>query len=141
LACHVVNGMTNNKWLLRLIKEADDPKDTASDSADNSTEEVDSESEIPTDEEVKAAPTVEEMVNLWRAGEHLAVAARLMFSYAAYEDFVKILFILGEKDALELGRLLDMLADTENIAPPKTPGKYLELLAKVRTANKDSEVL
>lgn len=78
-----------------------------------------------------ATPTTQELIQQWKAGDHMAVAARLMFTEASYADFVDLCFVIGHSDARELGQLLDELADTEGMEPPETPPEYQQALASV----------
>lgn len=71
----------------------------------------------------------------------MAVAARLMFTQASYRDFVELCFIIGREGGLELGQLLDELADTESIEPPETPPQYADLLSRAAGADREEEVI
>jgi hypothetical protein len=78
-----------------------------------------------------AGSIVQELAQEWQSGEHMGVAARLMFTQANYRDFVDLLFLLGHDEGRELGVLLDELADSEQMQPPKTPPEYSDLLRRV----------
>ena len=71
----------------------------------------------------------------------MGVAAKLMFTEANYVDFVNLVFSLGRNDGLELGRLLDELADSENMKPPKTPPEYNSVLRKAVGSGEEEGVL
>jgi hypothetical protein len=90
---------------------------------------------------VELAPSVRELIGLWKRGEHMAVAARLMFTPASYVDFIALSFTIGQAGAMELAGLLDELSDTENMRPPSTPPEYKELLQKVAGANAEENVI
>lgn len=77
------------------------------------------------------APTTQELIQQWQSGDHMAVAARLMFTEASYADFVDLCFAIGQEAGRELGHLLDELADTEGMEPPETPPEYQQALASV----------
>jgi len=89
----------------------------------------------------KNAPQVQELLRLWQQGEHMGVAAKLMFTEANYVDFVDLIFLLGHDAARELGTLLDELANSENMQPPKTPPEYDSMLQRVAGADKAPEVV
>ena len=88
-----------------------------------------------------AAPNQQELVRMWQSGDRMAVAARLMFTEASYVDFVDLIFQIGQEGGRELGQLLDELADTEGIEPPKTPPDYQDMLSHSGTADTDEEVI
>lgn len=89
----------------------------------------------------KSAPNTQELVQLWQRGDHMAVAARLMFTEASYADFVDLVFVIGQSAGRELGHLLDELADTEGMEPPETPPDYQDMLARIGNADRDEDVL
>lgn len=76
-------------------------------------------------------PTTQQLVRQWQGGDHMAVATALMFTAASYLDFVNLVYIIGKKGALELGQLLDELADSSNEQPPETPPQYNSLVNRV----------
>lgn len=88
-----------------------------------------------------SAPNVQELIQQWQRGERMGVAARLMFTQASYADFVDLAFALGHSAARELGQLLDELADTEGIEPPRTPPQYSDLLGRAAGAHEEEGVL
>lgn len=136
--------MTTNPYLRRLLGEAaeeeaaveqETPQELLPPPADDTPEQ-------PPDETVlKAAPTTQELVQQWQRGEHMGVAARLMFTEASYADFVDLVFILGHEAGRELGELLDELADTQGIEPPQTPPEYKSVLQRVAGADEEEGVL
>lgn len=89
----------------------------------------------------QAAPSTQELVQMWQRGERMGVAARLMFTEASYADFVDLVFQIGHEAGRELGGLLDELAETEGIEPPETPPQYSDLLSRVAGANEEEGVL
>lgn len=88
-----------------------------------------------------AAPAVQELMQLWQQGEHMAVAAKLMFTQANYVDFVDLLFTLGHEAGRELGTLLDELADSEHMQPPKTPPEYTSTLRRAVGGKEEAKTL
>lgn len=87
------------------------------------------------------APNLQELVAMWQRGEHMGVAAKLMFTEANYVDFVDLVFHLGHAAGRELGTLLDELADTEGMEPPETPPEYQNLLQRVGGAAEEEAVV
>jgi hypothetical protein len=122
--------VTANQLLKRLLGEAAET---------SAATELDTPPELEPSPEAEAAPdmaqqpstdapTTQELVQQWRQGDHMAVAARLMFTEASYADFVDLVFAIGQAEGRELGQLLDELADTEGINPPETPPEYQQAL-------------
>ena len=89
----------------------------------------------------EATPAIQELVQQWQRGEHMGVAARLMFTEASYADFVRLIFLLGPEAGQELGQLLDELADSEGIEPPTTPPQYQSVLKRVAGADEEEGVI
>lgn len=85
-----------------------------------------------------SAPNTQELVQQWRQGDHMAVAARLMFTEASYADFVDLVFAIGQAEGRELGHLLDELADSEGINPPQTPPEYQQALRSAGSGDEES---
>lgn len=83
----------------------------------------------------------QELVQQWQRGDHMAVAARLMFTEASYADFVDLVFAIGQQQGRMLGQLLDELADTEGMEPPQTPPEYKNVLDRVGSADSEEGVL
>lgn len=126
--------MTANLLLKRLLGEAgaNDPVPSAPPPSGAAPPPTPEEPEPqPEAEAGTATPTTQELIQQWKAGDHMAVAARLMFTEASYADFVDLCFVIGHSDARELGQLLDELADTEGMEPPETPPEYQQALASV----------
>lgn len=126
--------MTANLLLKRLLGEAaaNDPVPSAPPPAGTTPPTTPEEPETePVADAGGATPTTQELIQQWQAGDHMAVAARLMFTEASYADFVDLCFVIGHSDARELGHLLDELADTEGMEPPETPPEYQQALASV----------
>lgn len=84
------------------------------------------------------AASVQQLAQLWKSGEHMGVAAKLMFTDASYKDLVDLAFIIGQEQGRELGALLDELADTEGIKPPAAPPEYSDEVRAV-VGGKDEE--
>lgn len=128
--------MTANLLLKRLLGEAaaNDPVPSAPPPAGTTptttTTPEEREAE-PISDAGAATPTTQELIQQWKAGDHMAVAARLMFTEASYADFVDLCFVIGHSDARQLGQMLDEMADTENMEPPETPPEYAQALASV----------
>jgi hypothetical protein len=109
--------MTKNPMLRYLLGEADDlqttaeappPRVDAGDAppAENPTPVV------PADDEdgVDGNTVVNDLASAWESGSQMDVANRLMYTPISYSDFVKVLYMIGQDGATELGRLLDELA-------------------------------
>jgi hypothetical protein len=145
--------VTSNPYLKRLLGEAgtpaefpppenipppaqDDPQDQAQEQ-----EQIDPGADPQAAPQGEAAPQVQELVQQWQSGEHMGVAARLMFSEASYVTFVDLCFVIGQDAGRELGELLDELADTQGIEPPETPPEYRSVLQRVAGADEEEGVL
>jgi len=144
--------VTKNPYLKRLLGEGAEQDAQATLNAPPETNPQPQEPPRAEDEDVGAepmpqgdasatAPTVQKLVQQWQAGEHMGVATALMFTPASYKDFVDLVFIIGREGGLELGQLLDELADSENIAPPKTPPQYSDILNRVAGADEEEGVV
>jgi len=83
---------------------------------------------------------MQELIRQWQAGDHMAVAARLMFTEASYADFVDMLFAIGHEQGRLLGQMLDELADTEGIEPPTTPPEYQSALQHAGNAEEEDVI-
>lgn len=126
--------MTANPLLKRLLGEAaaNDPVPSAPPPSGTTPPQTpETEPEPEPQPEGAATPTTQELIQQWQSGDHMAVAARLMFTEASYADFVDLCFVIGHSDARQLGQLLDELADTEGMEPPETPPEYEQALASV----------
>lgn len=125
--------MTANLLLKRLLGEAaaNDPVPSAPPPAGTTPPSTPEEPEQAQPEAGAGTPTTQELVQQWKSGDHMAVAARLMFTEASYADFVDLCFVIGHSDARQLGQMLDELADTEGMEPPETPPEYQQALASV----------
>jgi len=76
------------------------------------------------------SPSIKQLAQQWQSGDHLGVATALMFTAASYKDFVSLIYVIGRDSGLQLGALLDELADAENVPEPKTPPQYRSALAR-----------
>ncbi len=130
--------MTSNPYLKRLLGEAGEMPAGAPPGGAQLPPASSQRAEEPEQEPAAQPP---ELVQLWQSGDHMAVAARLMFTEASYADFVDLVFVIGQSAGRELGHLLDELADTEGMEPPKTPPDYQNMLAHIGNADRDEEVL
>lgn len=52
-------------------------------------------------------------INMWRSGSKYDCAKHLLYSDVSYRDFVLMVRDMDEKDAIELGSILDELADSQ----------------------------
>jgi hypothetical protein len=134
--------VTSNPFLRRLLGEdaAVDPAAVAEAPPEQTPQRPSAETP-PASADPDVAPSTQELVQQWQKGDHMAVAARLMFTPASYKDFVDLCFIIGREGGLELGQLLDELADTEGVEPPQTPPQYADLLSRAAGADHEEEVL
>ena len=71
----------------------------------------------------------------------MGVATALMFTEASYMDFVNLIFVIGREAGLELGQLLDELANNQEGQPPETPPQYHDLLQRVAGADNEEAVI
>ena len=130
-------SVTKNPYLKRLLgedareqagAELEAPPETAP-PVDNAPEPEEGDPATdPSADPAAVTPSTQQLAKLWQSGDHMGVATSLMFTAASYRDFVNLVFIIGQEAGLELGQLLDELADTGNIQPPKTPPQYRDLL-------------
>jgi len=143
--------VTRNPYLKRLLGEAGTPAEfpppenipppAQDDPQDQAQEQEQIDPGADPQSAPQAAPQVQELVRQWQSGEHMGVAARLMFSEASYVTFVDLCFIIGQAAGRELGELLDELADTQGIEPPETPPEYRSVLQRVAGADEEEGVL
>ena len=73
---------------------------------------------------------VQQLAKLWQSGDKMGVASSLMFTEASYKDFVNLVYIIGQQAGLELGAMLDELADESGQEPPHTPPQYSSILRR-----------
>lgn len=133
--------MTSNRYLKQLLGEASEPE-LEQPEAQPSQEQPEASDQEPADtQQAEVTPKVQELVQQWKSGDHMAVAARLMFTEANYADFVDLVFIIGHDQGKELGHLLDELADTENLKPPSTPSQYKDVLSRVADAENEEDII
>jgi len=64
----------------------------------------------------KTSPNVDALAASWKQGNRQAVAIRVLDALDSYEDFVRLLFRLGETDGVELGAIMDELT-SEEVSP------------------------
>ena len=154
--------MTKNPLLRRLLGEAIKRKPVDSDEAaappdaemrdtltgaDDDVSPVDNSEvppegdEVPPEALASVKPETQQLIQQWQNGEHLDVAIALLFSSADYKAFVQVLFAIGEEDGMELGGLLDELAEREKLPPPQTPPEYQSVLQRVSGADQAEETL
>lgn len=65
------------------------------------------------------SPSVEMLAATWEQGQKAAVAVRVIDALDSYQQFVQLLFRIGQKDALELGGIMDEMTSEE-----KSPHEY-----------------
>lgn len=75
---------------------------------DQETGQTDVES-IPSDQ------VVQMLAQAWKNGQQNDVAAQLLFTPVSYADFTKLCFIIGQTDAVQLGLMLDDMAESEGM--------------------------
>lgn len=113
-----------NKVVARMIGEAVDTPPPA---------QVPPESAPHVDGQTDAMnPTVEQLVQLWQSGSKDAVALRVLDALDAYEDFVLLLFKIGEAGARELGARMDAFTPQE-----RSPHQY-DKVADTELADRSS---
>jgi hypothetical protein len=59
---------------------------------------------------VDGSSIVNDLASAWESGSKIDVASRLMYTPVSYADFVKLIYMIGQDGATELGTLLDELA-------------------------------
>lgn len=118
--------MTNSKLIRYLLGEADDlrttddappPRVDAGDAPPQSSPTP----VTPEDEDVEGNTVVNELASAWQSGSKMDVASRLMYSPVSYTDFVRVLYMIGQDGALELGSLLDELSAGDDTEPDVSP--------------------
>ena len=81
--------------------------------------------------------TVQHLVSAWQSGSQMDVANELMYTPVSYVDFVQMLYRIGEEEGVQLGTLLDQLADARAaMGRPQTGGED-ELSATTNTGGAD----
>lgn len=68
--------------------------------------------------DVEAIPSeqvVQSLAQAWKSGQQTDVASQLLFTPVSYADFVKLCFVIGQGDAVQLGLMLDDLAESEGM--------------------------
>jgi hypothetical protein len=65
------------------------------------------------------SPSVEMLAATWEQGQKAAVAVRVLDALDSYQQFVQLLFRIGEENALELGGIMDEMTSEE-----KSPHEY-----------------
>lgn len=85
-------------------------------------------------------PKVQQLAKLWQSGDKMGVASSLMFTEASYKDFVNLVYVIGQQAGLELGALLDELADESGQKPPATPPQYSSILRRAAGDQEDGVV-
>lgn len=87
-------------------------------------------------EDMPSSDVVNTLVQAWKGGSRNDVAAQLLFTPVSYADFVRMCFQIGQADAVQLGDLLDNLADESGIITD-VPGQN-KILSRV-TGEEGSE--
>ena len=80
-------------------------------------------------EDMPSSAVVNTLVQAWKSGSRNDVAAQLLFTPVSYADFVRMCFQIGQADAVQLGDLLDNLADESGIVTD-VPGQN-KILSRV----------
>ena len=128
--------MSANPFLSRVLGEAEEPPVAPREPVDQ----ADAVPPVPKNgTELDASPepaeevnlTAQELARMWQDGQQMDVATQLMFTEASYVDLVDFAFIVGQSEGRKLGRLLDELADSENIPVPEADGDYSSILQRV----------
>jgi hypothetical protein len=75
---------------------------------------------------------VASLVQAWKSGQQNDVASQILFTPVSYADFVKLCAAIGPNDAIQLGLMLDELADSQGLegAEGETPDS--RILSRVR---------
>jgi hypothetical protein len=107
--------MSRNKWLLRALGEAQEMSAIPAEA-----EPVEGAAKPPAEEpvdveSVPSAQVVDTLVAAWQRGDRNEAAAQLLFTPVSYADFVRMCFKLGESAGVELGYMLDELAESEGM--------------------------
>lgn len=56
---------------------------------------------------------VQTLVSSWRSGNKIDVASRLLGEPISYADYARLMFAIGEGEAVKLGHILDELSEGE----------------------------
>jgi hypothetical protein len=62
------------------------------------------------------SPNVDALKAAWSSGNKHAVALRVLDALDSYEQFVQLLFSIGQTDAVQLGHIMDELTSGEKSA-------------------------
>jgi hypothetical protein len=81
------------------------------------------------------SPSVEALEAAWKAGNKHAVALRVLDALDSYEQFVQLLFQIGQADAIQLGHIMDELTSDE-----KSPHKYDQMSDEMALKQKNPSV-
>jgi len=101
-------------WLRRVLGEGADPapEDVAAPAPEGAAAPDDAESPVNAPSE-RVNPTTDNLARAWQSGSKTAVATRILDALDSYADFVSLCFVLGQEDAVELGRIMDELTESE----------------------------
>jgi hypothetical protein len=136
--------MSANPFLRRVLGESEEPMPSEEGSPDVHNQEPPEMEDQPDPGDLSQAaaasiPT-QELARMWQEGQKMDVATQLMFTPASYVDFVDLCFLLGQGEGQQLGRMLDELADSENIPVPEPSSDYSSILQRV-SANRGKNTM
>lgn len=103
-----------NKTVARMLGEAADAPDETEAATAASPEEPAQLS--------YSNPSVEQLVALWQAGQHEAVALRVLDALDNYADFMELAHRIGHDDSIQLGQIMDTMTSEEH-----SPHEYDQL--------------
>ena len=115
--------------------EADLPPAPADDDAADTA--VDSPAPLARNVSAQQNILAQDLARMWQAGQEMDVATQLMFTPASYVDFVDVCYLIGQEAGQRLGRLLDELADSENVPVPEPSADYASVLQRVAASRED----
>lgn len=123
-----------NRWLCRVLGEGEGampppPPSPEEDTIPSEAQPVEDEGQGGNVEDIPSSDAVNMLVQAWQSGSRNDVAAQLLFTPVSYADFVRMCFRIGQADAVQLGDLLDNLAEESGLVTD-VPGQN-KILARV----------
>jgi hypothetical protein len=71
------------------------------------------------------------LAQAWKSGQQNDVASQILFTPVSYADFVKLCATIGPNDAVQLGLMLDELADSQGVEADTADSRILSRVRKL----------